>query len=577
MAKAKKKAKAKTKKKKYSAEELSQRHLKRRHFSEVRSVFSVCGFKRVPAASDKEFTYEGTTSDLDDIFIRDNIVVLSECTTSQSSDISVHLKKKKVLYDKILADTPKFLDFLATTFPDFAALRNPKFQPHHYRTIILYCPRSVIDSDLKTEVPSIKYFDYHIVRYFKTIADRVKTSARFEFFSFLGLGHKDIGDNVLSTAAVPTVSFRGSILPEGQSHFPPGFKVASFYVDPNTLLQRCYVLRKDGWGDESSVYQRMISKSKIESIRKYLLSKRRVFINNIVVTLPNTTQLTKDNGQTLNPSTIHQTEPGNIQLPSEYNSIGMIDGQHRVFSYYEGGKDEAEIALLRVQQNLLVTGVIYPPSLSPKERSKFEATLFLEINSTQTNAKSELRQAIGVLLHPYSADSIARRVVLRLNEQGALIDRFERFFFDKGKIKTTTIVSYGLKPILKTSGADTLFAAWPHKDKLKLIDEPTDALVGDYIAFCTKEINTFIGAVKSCVPADRWTTDKKVKGRMLTTTIINGLIVCLRSLAENNKLHSFDWYRSRFVKADLSKFAFSDYKSSQYGSLGDALYKKYFS
>jgi hypothetical protein len=98
-------------------------------------------------------------------------------------------------------------------------------------------------------------------------------------------------------------------------------------------------------------------------------------------------------------------------LPYEYNSIGLIDGQHRVFSYYEGGRDEAKISVLRVQQNLLVTGVIYPSNISRAERSKFEATLFLEINATQTNAKSDLKQAIGVLLQPFSQDSIARRIV----------------------------------------------------------------------------------------------------------------------------------------------------------------------
>ncbi len=110
MVKTKKKAK---KKKKLSSQELLQRRLKRKHFSEVRSVFSICGFKRVQSASDKEFTYDGTTSDFDDIFIRDNVIVLSECTISQSSDLSVHLKKKKVLYDKILAEPWKFIEFLS--------------------------------------------------------------------------------------------------------------------------------------------------------------------------------------------------------------------------------------------------------------------------------------------------------------------------------------------------------------------------------------------------------------------------------------------------------------------------------
>jgi hypothetical protein len=63
---------------------------------------------------------------------------------------------------------------------------------------------------------------------------------------------------------------------------------------------------------------------------------------------------------------------------------------------------------------------------------------------------------------------------------------------------------------------------------------------------------------------------------MLTTTIINGFIVCLRLLVEHQKLHAFDWYKAKFAASDLNKFPFSRYKSSQYGSLGQDLYKAYF-
>jgi len=567
---------AKKKKKKKKKQSIDQQEkIKRTHFREVRSIFSTCGFNRIRSASDKVFTFDGTTSDLDDVFIYENIVVLSECTAGQN-DISGHLKKKKVLYDKILKDPPAFLNFISETFPDFAAAKNAKYQPHHLKVIILYCSRYPVKSELKDEVPGVTYLDYNIVRYFKTISDRVKYSARYELFNYLGLSHKDIGASAISPAAIPKLSYKGSILPEGQSHFPKGYKVVSFYVDPAALLERCYVLRKDGWSDDAGLYQRMISHKKIESIRKYLLSKKRVFINNIIVTLPNSTQLTDDDGKTLDPAKIQQTEPGNILLPFEYNSIGLIDGQHRVFSYYEGGRDEAKIGILRVQQNLLVTGVIYPLNISRAERSKFEATLFLEINATQTNAKSDLKQAIGVLLQPYSQDSIARRIVNLLNEKGPLSDEFERYFYDKGKIKTTSIVSYGLKQLIKLSGEDTLFKVWGHPNKKELVEKPTDGLAQDYIKFCATEINVFMSAVKSSLPAERWTADSKVKGRMLTTTILNGFIICLRLLVEHKKLYTFETYKSKLGASDLSKFQFSSYKSSQYRKLGEALYEKYF-
>jgi len=570
------KLKKKKKKEKQSAAEKEQDRIRRTHFREVRSIFSICGFKRIPSASDKEFTFDGTTSDLDDVFIYENIIVLSECTVAQN-DISGHLKKKKVLYDKITKDPPAFLSFLCGAFPDFAAAKGVKYQPHHLKVIILYCSRYPVKGELKDEVPGVRYLDYNIVRYFKSISDRVKHSARYELFNYLGLSHKDIGASTISPAAIPKLSYKGSILPEGQSHFPKGYKVVSFYVDPAALLERCYVLRKDGWSDDAGLYQRMISHKKIESIRRYLLSKKRVFINNIIVTLPNSTQLTNDDGKTLDPAKIQQTEPGNILLPHEYNSIGLIDGQHRVFSYYEGGRDEAQISLLRVQQNLLVTGVIYPSNISKTDRSKFEATLFLEINATQTNAKSDLKQAIGVLLQPFSQDSIARRIVNSLNEKGPLSDEFERYFYDKGKIKTTSIVSYGLKQLIKLSGEDTLFKVWQHPSKDQLVEKPTDSLAQEYINFCATEINVFMSAIRNSLPPDRWTADSKVKGRMLTTTILNGFIICLRLLVEHKKLYSFETYKNKFAASDLSKFSFSTYKSSQYRKLGDALYDKYFS
>ncbi|UWU70341.1 hypothetical protein [Bradyrhizobium sp. NC92] len=119
MAKAAKKKKKKSKAPKLNAAEKHQLRIKRTHFREVRAIFATCGFKRVTGASDKEFTYNGTTSDLDDVFVYENVIVLSECTVLKSGELSGHLKKKKVLYDKLIEDVPAFLNFLANTFPDF--------------------------------------------------------------------------------------------------------------------------------------------------------------------------------------------------------------------------------------------------------------------------------------------------------------------------------------------------------------------------------------------------------------------------------------------------------------------------
>lgn len=568
------KKKKKTKKKVVSPEAKKQAKIQRLHIKDIRSIFSSSGFSRVLNATNKEFAFEGTTTDIDDLFIYKNVLVLLEYTTTKD-DISGHLKKKKVAYDKITANQSEFVEFLDTLIPGFTAQRGEYFAPHHYKVVVVYCSLNPVAKDLKKEVTSVRYLDYHIARYFGAVSSVIRQSARFEVLRFLGLEHADIGENVVSPGTAESTNYEGSILPEGHSNFGKGYKVISFYVDPDALLRRCYVLRKDGWEDRGQLYQRMISKKKIEAIRRYLLDQKRVFINNIIVTLPSDTKLLDSKGNTQDISKLLKTAPVKIQLPSNYNSIGLIDGQHRVFSYYEGGAHEADIEKLRRQQNLLVTGIIYPPSITALDKTKFEATLFLEINSTQTNAKSDLKQAIGLLLHPFSAESIAKQVVNLLNDDhGPLLNEFQRYFFDKDKLKTTSVVSYGVRPIVKLQGEDSLFKAWTNPKKGTLNSETNLDLLEEYVEFCAKEIGLFISAVKVCLPKDKWTADKKVKGRLLTTTNINGWVICLRKIIELDKVHAFEYYKGKL--AELSKFDFSKYRSSQYGRMAEDMYAKYF-
>lgn len=568
---------AKRKRKKARATKLSPaerlaRKTKQTHFREVRRIFEATGFSRVSGIVAKEFEYEGSTSDFDEVFLRENVLVLIELTTLREG-ISEHLKKKNYLYKKIQANPSAFISYLDKNFPDFKIARDAKYRPEHFQISIVYSSLNNVDRAWKDDVPDIAYLDLPFVKYFYNIASQIKLSARFELYNFLNIAYDKIGEHIFSSASEEQ-TYKGSILPETQSHFGAGYKIVSFYVDPEALSERCYVLRKDGWREESNLYQRMIQKKKIESIRTYLRTENRVFINNIIVTLPDNTKLNSPEGQPIRSTQLTKTEPVTIELPKEYNSVGLIDGQHRVFSYYEGGQHEDEISILRKQQNLLVTGIVYPTQLSPIEKTQFEAKLFLEINSTQTNPKSDLKQIVESLLRPFSPESIARKVVNRLNASGALTGQFEVYFFDKKKLKTTSVVSYGVKQITKFQGEDSLFKVWKNPRKSELETGVDEALLAEYVSFCASEISKFISAVKANVPADRWTSDKKTRGRMLTTTHVNGFIVCLRKIIESDRLHAFDYYKDKL--SEVQSFPFSSYRSSHYGAMGEAMYKKYF-
>lgn len=540
----------------------------KRHVREIRNIFTAAGFSRVSELCKKQITFKGTASDIDDFFVYENLFVFVEC--SLSSDISTHLKKKYVLYQKINSSPVEFITYCRAEVAGFP--ETPKYSPSQCHVKVLYCAPSDINASLREELEGIYFFDLVAQKYFSKLAANIHLSSRYEIFAFFGLNYKDVAEGSLAPSGVPSDPYDGSVLPESSSSFPAGFKVVSFYVDPEALLTRAYVLRNEGWRDVAGVYQRIISKKKIDNIREYLCTEHRVFVNNIVVTLPSSTKVLNPTDQQISLDKLTKTSPARIQIPREFNSVGIVDGQHRIFSYHEGGKKEDQVSILRKRQNLLATGIIYPEKLSKDAKVQFEAKLFLEINSTQTSAKSDLKQAIALLLTPFSEISIAKRVVNYMNEHGPLAGKFVQYSFEKDKIKTTTIVSYGVRNVIKFSGADSLFAVWTNADKEKV---HRDAGIAElYVKYCAAQINFLLSALKDNLSAERWTTNKKIPGRALSTTLINGMIVCLRRIVEEGHDRSFESYK--IALKDVKDFKFSKYKSSQYGSLGRDLFDKYF-
>jgi DGQHR domain-containing protein len=444
-----------------SPEEKARDALKKKHRREIRDIFLIAGFARSDAASDAQFTYEGITSDFDDVFVLENLVVLTEYTTTKESGISDHIKPKYILYDKIQKDPASFIEFAKAAPLNLQKCISSSYKNDQLKVVILYCSLNNVKLELKNQVPHAIYLDHSIVRYFKLLTRTVRKSCQNEILAFLGVSYNDFADRAFLKKSSGREPFPCSVLPENHSNFPSGYKVVSFYIDPASVLSRAYVLRRDGWRDRGSLYQRMIIKKKIESIRRYLIDNKRVFVNNIIVTLPSGTKISDNNDNTVDPATITCTQIATVEIPRDFNSIGLIDGQHRVFSYYEGGQNEETISPLRTQQNLLATGIIYPAGVSDAEKTRFEAGLFLEINSTQSNAKSELTQAINQIIKPFAVDSIARDVLDALNDgTGALADKFARHHFDADLIKTTSIVSYGLRPLVRPNSTGPIFSKW---------------------------------------------------------------------------------------------------------------------
>lgn len=594
MAKTTKKRKKRTRKK-LSLEEKAQRLEQSNQKKEIRTIMKNIGFTRLPYIDGKEFKYDNRTSEMDDIFINENIILITEYTIG---DPGTHLLKKKIFYDKINENKRAFVDFILETeklksFKEYYE-NNIKgtYTKNQLRIQILYCSKKSISSEHKDQFNNIIFFDYHIVQYFKSLTRAIKKTSKYEFMEFIKIPFEEFGENIYRSSSRNSQTFKGNILPEEKSKFDEGYKIVSFYIDAESLLRRSFVLRQNGWKDIENVglYQRMLESSKISSMRKYLYDRNRVFINNIIATI--STDKIKlydkdgnnlslgDNGQFINNNST-EVSPTQIEIDDNCNIIGLIDGQHRTYAYHEGDDQyEKKIAKLRKEQNLLVTGILFPEKETKEKRLKFEANLFLEINSNQKNVPSRIKQEIELMISPFSPIAIGMRILSALNKSGPLSNIIEQYWYEKGKLKTASIVSYGLRPLVKIDdikSKDSLYVIWSHSDKQKIKskDISDSMLLNEYINFSVEKIRDLLIAFKAKLSPEQWRnySPSNPKG-LLTVSFINGILNVLRLLIENNKIATIESYKNQL--SGIDKFDFKKFKSSQYRKMGEAIYNKYF-
>lgn len=433
--------------------------MERRFKADIRTVFTNAGFTHIPTR-DVNITIGRLTGDFDSVFVYENIVTIVEDTGLASKNIGDHLRKKAEFFDcacKNQADTIRMLRSHFNKFDEYCEHKG--FHAEEFQFRFVYASREAVDEDYKDRYStSCTLLSYSSLQYFISVTKTIKRSARYELFKFLNVKLDQLGN---SQSRSDSSTFPALQLPEIPSGFPQGHKLVSFLVDPATLLERAYVLRADSWRDREALYQRLLVKSKIGSMRRYLVEEHRVFINNIIVTLGHDAMYQATDKMDAKDRVAARISVGQLTIPRRFDAIGIIDGQHRVYAYHEG--DDAlddRIGALRAKQHLLVTGIIYPRSVAPADAEAFEAKLFLEINDKQKRVKGDLKQAIELIVNPCSDVAIAKAVLHRLGSTGPLVGVLALHFFDSGKLKTASIVSYGLRHIVGLEGTVSFFKTW---------------------------------------------------------------------------------------------------------------------
>ena len=557
--------KKKCTKKKLTAEQKAAQLKKRKVLAfrkKIRSSFTDAGFTYF-STLDKHFPIGTRTVELDYLFLYENIIVICEDNTKQKKDID-HIRNKNESFAEIRNNKTAFLNWLSNTFPEKATMVK-QYRPERYFLYYIYISQTELEitEDEKNRYSNLLFWDPETLSYFNRMAQCIQHSARYEIFRYLGLKNDEIGFS--GSEGGKTTIKAPIIYPQEATGLHNGVRVVSFMMSAEKLLRTSYVLRKDSWEESMFLYQRLIEKDKVKSIRAFLAQKGEVFYNNIIVALPDNVTFEDDAGTPILVENIGDFQHCKLVLPDEMNSICIIDGQHRIFAHYEAPateKYELQIAPLRRQLHLLVTGLIFPTEMKEPERKQIQSQIFLDINDNTKKVAPNVLTHIEMVKDPFSDIGLARRVIERLNKKRVFLNRFELSALDESKIKVASIIKFALRYLVTVTPAEgktSLYAYWQgNKEAFQQKDE---ASLNDYIEFCANSIDLYFSAIRDAFKSS-WNDPAS---KMLSVISINGFIIAFNRQLNKYGVSDYPFYSSclRKLSIDFSKNGFP-YTSSQY-------------
>lgn len=554
----------------------------RKQKKDITTTFKSLGFQYLNTEG-KEKTFDSVKGEIDVVFIYENIIII--CEMSLDSDLKQHVLKKGKFFSAINNDKKQLIDWLKKDYTEKFDLFG-KYPDSRYKIKFLYIHEKTAAEETKkyydSEYLKINFLDEKNLKYFKKLSGAIKFSGRYELFKFLNLNIEDI--NVSTSEKEKKEIDSAVILPQMNSGFPAGIRIVSFLMSAEQLLKCAYVSRNDNWENKLELYQRLIEPARINQIRKFIAEEQKSFINNIVVSLPDSVmfsqKVSNTNEKNVNIFEIDTIQNLTIKIPIVFNSIGIIDGQHRLYAHYEADKKEKfekSISELRGRMYLLVTGLIFSKSIRLADRVNFESKLFLEINDNQKSVPALNLLKITSLKEPYSPIGISLKVLNALNTKNLFLNYFDLSSLSSSKIKIPSLTKWGLKDLLEISmEKETLFKYWNNDNKLKLLDETSkesDVLFEEYIQFCVNSIVQYFSGIKIAFKDD-WECEDE-DNRFFSVTAFTGFVIAFRMSLAKYEIKEPHFYAEKLKQLQIGfKKKEFPYKSSHWNAFAQQIDEK---
>lgn len=227
-------------------------------------------------------------------------------------------------------------------------------------------------------------------------------------------------------------------------------EVFVFSTSPEFLLKTSVIFRRAR--GEAGTYQRMLRKRRLPKIANFVSRPDAIFPLDIIVALgdrviPSKLDQSRFRDVENRPITIARDKASEVyilQIPMEYGSLEVIDGQHRLFGFARVNDEK-----VRKDFNLLVAG-IRGLSLSQKR------DVFVSINATSTRMDPNL-----VLYLKYTEDEsecqanpelMAIKIAVELNKVAPFKDKIRLLDIGYQKITLTGFSGYVLRTFVGPKG-----------------------------------------------------------------------------------------------------------------------------
>ena len=236
---------------------------------------------------------------------------------------------------------------------------------------------------------NIHLIDSQVIDYYLELVKRIqRPNALRNFLGELGITPRDL--------QMPR-------LPAFRIQLDKQVKGYLFWCEPYDLLEVAYVARR-GTGTED-YYQRMLSRSRLTSIKKFI-DDQGVFPNNVIVSFDEKPQFNiKEQDSATWPQWL---EFGDLTFPKSYRSCWIVDGQHRLYGFAQGHRNPQA-------QKLAVVAFEQLP-----ERK--QARYFIDINKEQKPVSPDLLWDLEGAMAPETTRGRIALSTKRLNQVEPLKD-----------------------------------------------------------------------------------------------------------------------------------------------------------